>query len=486
MDTKESPNTKGNLLIVDDEETYLKIQERIFSKHYTVQTAISGEKALEILEHGFAASVIMSDQKMPGMTGAEFLEKSMAYSPNATRIIVTGFSSPKDIIPCINQGHAYMFLTKPVEELELIQAVKVAFDYYQSTVKSKKLFVELNQKVKTLNDRNLKLTHLLKESQEQFSQAVQVITGILNDNERFYYTSHAKNVAVIAKTIAEEIEFEKASIPIIVLSSLLHTATNAGMPKKFLIMDPFELEEEERVNYFEKFAKGIENLSKLKLLQKHTKIISQIWERHDGSGYPNGLASDDIFKEAQIIALANMYHNAVYRIKPEQISELLEKGSLEQAPEVTKQRHDECIKFLYKKASWFDIDIFNAFHDAVKKKNCKSLVPTDSIVTAYCIDSDPKRVVVLEKAADEEKIEEAAKIEQEEAGKRIKMIDKEIPLEDLEPGMTVSHNIAAKTGHLIVKQETVLTDTLVKQINQYFNNDMLKSDKIYIMVPKKQ
>lgn len=483
----ETNNAKGNLLIVDDEETFLNILERIFKKHYNVKSALSGEKALAILEQGFPAEVIMSDQKMPGMSGAEFLEKSMALMPNATRIILTGFNSPKDIIPCINQGHAYMYISKPAEELELIQAVKVAFDYYQSNTKSKKLLVELNQKIKSLNDKNEKLATLLKENHGVFSQAVQALAGILHTSEKFYFTSHAKNVAVISKALAESLNFEEASLPVIVLTSLLHTAAFCEMPEKFVLMEPHELDETERTKYFELFTKGIEHLQKISLLSKHTKIMAQLWERHDGSGYPKGVSGNDIFKEAQIIYLAHFYHNSVYRVPAELIPTLKEQGSLEQDSETTKKRHTECIKILYKRAAWFDIDIFNAFQDLIKTKKCAPLVPPDISITAYFADTDPKRPVIAEKAAEDEKIEETAKIDSPENtpnAKKIKMIDKEIPFEDLEAGMTVSHNIATKAGHLIVRQETVLTDALVKQLNQYFQTGMLSGDKVYIMVPK--
>lgn len=483
----ETINAKGNLLIVDDEEAFLTILDRIFRKHYNVKSAISGENAMSILEQGFPAEVILSDQKMPGMTGAEFLEKSMTVAPNATRIILTGFTSPKDIIPCINQGHAYMFISKPAEELELIQAVKVAFDYYQSNIKSKKLLVELNQKIKTLNEKNEKLSGLLKDNQSIFSQAVQAIAGILQTNEKFYFTSHAKNVAVIAKALAEELSFEESALPVIVLTSLLHTAGFIEMPEKFLITEPNELDEAERTKYFELFQKGIDNIAKIKLLGKHGKIISQIWEHHDGSGLPAGLSGSDIFREAQIIALANIYHNTVYRVPTELIPELKEQGSIEQDPETTKRRHAECVKSLYKKAAWFDIDIFNTFQNLIRSKKCKALVPPEIAITAFCVDTDPKRAIVAEKAAEEEKINEEAKLDSPEtnaAGKKVKMIDKEIPIEDLEAGMTVSHNIATKSGHLIVKQETILSDTLVSQLKQYFQNGMITGEKIYIMVPK--
>ena len=133
--TKTISKNKGKLLIVDDEIVFLKLLVRIFENHYDVKSATSGEDALQLLKNGFDPGVILSDQMMPNMKGSEFLESSMAFVPNSMRIILTGHTDPKEIIACINQGHAYMYMTKPFAEIQLVQAVKIAFDQYNATQK---------------------------------------------------------------------------------------------------------------------------------------------------------------------------------------------------------------------------------------------------------------------------------------------------------------------------------------------------------------
>jgi two-component system, sensor histidine kinase and response regulator len=118
------------LLIVDDEEILVQMLAKLFRASYDVRFAISGSEAMSILEGGFAPEVIIADQRMPGMSGAEFLGKSMAYVPMAVRVVLTGYTDVNDIISSINQGHVYRFITKPWNPEELMEAVRLSFEHH--------------------------------------------------------------------------------------------------------------------------------------------------------------------------------------------------------------------------------------------------------------------------------------------------------------------------------------------------------------------
>lgn len=124
------PKKAGCLLIVDDERGILLALKELFSPLYTVRTAESGEAALKIIQEGFIPQVIMADQRMPGMSGTEFLSKTIQYVPQTVRVVLTGYTDVQDLTDSINQGNVYRFLTKPWRNADLMEIIRVCFEHY--------------------------------------------------------------------------------------------------------------------------------------------------------------------------------------------------------------------------------------------------------------------------------------------------------------------------------------------------------------------
>src|SRR5262245_54045720 len=120
-----SPTLPGierpKILLLDDEERILNALSALFRYKYQVFTATDGEKAIAILKQCHV-HVVISDQRMPEMTGIEFLRAAKEVSPNTVRILLTGFSDLSAIIDSVNDGEVYRFLNKPWGNQE-IQAV---------------------------------------------------------------------------------------------------------------------------------------------------------------------------------------------------------------------------------------------------------------------------------------------------------------------------------------------------------------------------
>ena len=112
---------RPKILLLDDEERILNALSALFRYKYQVFTATDGEKALAILKQCHV-HVVISDQRMPAMTGIEFLRRAKVVSPNTVRILLTGFSDLSAVVDSVNDGEVYRFLNKPWGNQE-IQAV---------------------------------------------------------------------------------------------------------------------------------------------------------------------------------------------------------------------------------------------------------------------------------------------------------------------------------------------------------------------------
>src|SRR5688572_30432884 len=115
MDAPKPPaKSRPTVLVVDDEEENVGLVKRILRKDFNVVTAQTGQQGLELLQNTSDVALIITDQRMPGMTGAEMLRHSLALAPDAVRIVLSGYSDVTDILDAINLGHVSRFLLKPI------------------------------------------------------------------------------------------------------------------------------------------------------------------------------------------------------------------------------------------------------------------------------------------------------------------------------------------------------------------------------------
>ncbi len=137
---------KINILYIDDEENNLMSFKATFRMKYNVYTSISASDALEVLA-AHKVEIIITDQRMPGMTGVEFLESILEKYPEPMRILLTGYTDIGAIIDAVNKGKIYHYLTKPWDEAELDKTIQDAFHIYEQN-QSEKAF---NEELLTIN-----------------------------------------------------------------------------------------------------------------------------------------------------------------------------------------------------------------------------------------------------------------------------------------------------------------------------------------------
>ena len=119
------------IMIVDDEPANLRLLERLFRQEYKVITAGSGEEALGLLaEHDTA--LLITDQRMPNMSGLELLKRTAELRPHMVRMILTGYTDVGTLVEALNSGLVYQYLTKPWSNEELRLTVTRALEHYES------------------------------------------------------------------------------------------------------------------------------------------------------------------------------------------------------------------------------------------------------------------------------------------------------------------------------------------------------------------
>ncbi len=133
---------KINVLYVDDEQNNLISFKATFRIKYNVHTAISGEDAVKILNNN-PIDIIVTDQRMPNMTGVQFLESILEAHPEPMRILLTGYADLNAVIDAVNKGKIFHYLTKPWNEEELDITIKRAFEVYTLRKDEKELTEKL-------------------------------------------------------------------------------------------------------------------------------------------------------------------------------------------------------------------------------------------------------------------------------------------------------------------------------------------------------
>jgi DNA-binding NtrC family response regulator len=138
--------TKHPILLVDDEPEILFSLRGLLRKEFELYTAESGAEALEILRQ-HPVHVIMTDQRMPQMTGVELLRRARGDCPEAIRMIFTGYADIKAVIDAINQGQIYRYLTKPWDPDELLAVLHEACAHYERITERRRLLRDLRDYV---------------------------------------------------------------------------------------------------------------------------------------------------------------------------------------------------------------------------------------------------------------------------------------------------------------------------------------------------
>ena len=278
------------ILFVDDETANLRLLERLFRNSYEVFTAASGTEALELLAvHDVA--LIMSDQRMPSMTGSEFLKQAAEMRPQTVRIMLTGYTDASALVDAINSGVVYKYITKPWVNEELQQTVKRALQHYETTKAQRQLQLQ-----------NERLQSRLKSTKDSFVEVVMTMLDMKVPQSR----EHAERTAKYAVAIGEDLKMERPELEQLSLAALLHEAALFGIPADIILKQtPLTPEEIEIVRM--NLDSGLRILESVPDLDEIVSVLRFQYEQFDGRGFPSGFSHDQIPVHARVIAVAAAY-----------------------------------------------------------------------------------------------------------------------------------------------------------------------------------
>ena len=315
--------TLKRVLVVDDEPAALGLaSECLRPGGYEIITTPEAREALELVGRKEFA-VIVSDQRMPGLSGLEFFKQVKLQQPHTARILLTGVADLDVMIEAINEGEIFRFMVKPWLPKELVTAVEQASAHYLVSSKDAALRAQAEQMNEEMARANRTLAGQVALSEQQ-NRALAALNKALHQNlqhsiemcvktmQTFYPSlgKQARRVAALCKAIAEELRLSPEQRQTLEISGWLHDVGLVGVPRELIGRwhdAPGKLTEAETALIQRHPLIGQELSVFVAHLSDVGTIIRAHHERLDGTGYPDGLAGDSIPWLARLLAVAVSY-----------------------------------------------------------------------------------------------------------------------------------------------------------------------------------
>ncbi|WP_420590084.1 HD domain-containing phosphohydrolase [Bacterioplanoides sp.] len=312
---------KPIVLLVDDEENILKSLTRTLRKcAVDVVTATSGKDALYIMENT-DVDLIISDMRMPGMSGAEFLEIAARDYPKAIRILLTGYADLESTIAAVNKGKIACYMNKPWNDDEIRQIVNDNLRSKILEVKNQQLSRELLEKNKQLEELNGHLEEKVAKRTEQLDQALKEINQsyehmvTLASSIAAMRDEKAAKASTVKAAMAEEIAL-KLGMPDDEVAAVRDAMLLCDLGKMCfsdrMLSKPYSEFDGEELKLFKQYPiLGEAALLGVPDLFMAGVYIRNQFERFDGSGFPDKLSGERIPNGSLILAVVRDYVDLV-------------------------------------------------------------------------------------------------------------------------------------------------------------------------------
>jgi response regulator RpfG family c-di-GMP phosphodiesterase len=281
---------RHKILVVDDESANLRLLKRVLADEYDVIEATSGAEGLERLKD-YDISLIITDQRMPGLTGVQLLEQSLDFRPQAIKILLTGYTDIQALIDAINSGKVYKYIPKPWDANELKLTVRRALEAYELKERNEGLLTELR--------------NTLAQLEEVSMGTIRALADAL-DAKCDYTSGHSLRVSRYAVGIAKQLKLPPDQQKDVELAGILHDIGKIGVPE-VILWKPDKLNPDEQSIMSNHPVKSAQIIGELNGLGRVREYVLHHHEHMDGSGYPDRLVDKDIPLGSRIILVADAY-----------------------------------------------------------------------------------------------------------------------------------------------------------------------------------
>jgi response regulator RpfG family c-di-GMP phosphodiesterase len=329
------------LLLVDDELSILKSLKRLLRKeNYQLLTATNGREALDVLTNTDQdVSLIISDQRMPEMTGAQFLAEAVNIAPDSVRFLLTGYADLNAVAEAVNKGRIHRYITKPWDDDEINELIRMALSQVELRIENKRL-TELTERQ---NAELAKLNKDLEKKVQERTWALQVqnkmLKGVNNTLEKSVMnvirllsslveysnaglSRYLNKTAEFAKELACEANLDEQKRNQIEMAGLVHDIGLLGMPGHRVGKDFKAMDRKEFKAFSQHPTVASLCLSSIEGFNEISEIVSCHHERVDGSGFPRQLTARQIPIGAKVLAVAADYCLMLH-LWPDDVRELM-------------------------------------------------------------------------------------------------------------------------------------------------------------------
>ena len=305
------------VLCVDDEPNMLAALKRALRGNgYGVLTAEGGAQAIEMLGK-LPVDLVVSDMRMPGMDGSQFLEHVHREWPQVIRILLTGHAEQGSTVAAINRGRIFRYLSKPWDERDLLAALHEGTERLtleREKVRLEALTRQQNAELRTLNtdlearvaERTQELSEANARLERSYLKTIKVFSNLL-ELRSGQLAGHGRRVAEVARDLARAMGLAEDVVRQVFVAGLLHDIGLIGMADKLLGRPAMRYSSEELSQYRTHPQVAEQSLLALDDMQPLLPMIRGHHERHDGTGYPDKLAGAAIPLGARILAVADAY-----------------------------------------------------------------------------------------------------------------------------------------------------------------------------------
>ncbi|MGA7077767.1 MAG: HD domain-containing phosphohydrolase [Terriglobales bacterium] len=285
---EKSRGNEARVLLVDDEPLVLEGLRRSIHEEFVADFAESPEVGLTKLRNNGPYPVVVSDMRMPGMDGAQFLAAVRTVSPESIRVMLTGVSDMEIAVRAVNEGQIFRFLTKPISGTTLLATLRACVEQYHAA---------------RFEKQQLKVTI---EALEQLDLGTLRALARAIDAKSEWTAGHSERVTDLALRMARDMGLPAKSLEIMQRGGLLHDIGKIGTPSSVLDK-PGTLDPKEMQIMRDHVKIGVRILEPIPCFREALPMVAQHHEWFDGSGYPAGLAGEEISLLARILAVADSY-----------------------------------------------------------------------------------------------------------------------------------------------------------------------------------